>query len=383
MFVADPVTSVRIRAQRWVWGCAVLLSLSAAMPPGRIRAAEEPAAGTASPDQLLLRDYRPRSIFKVPQTRVERARFPVMDVHSHAYAKSEAEVDRWVRTMDAVGIERTVVLTGATGKRFDELTALYGRHSDRFELWCGVDYTGFDAPGFGPAAVAELERCYRAGARGVGELSDKGGGLRGNSGGMHLDDPRMDSVLEKCAELGLPVNIHVGEDRWMYEPMDRHNDGLMNAFRWRIPERPDVLRHDEVIATLDRAAGRHPHTIFIACHFANSCHDLSVLGRMLDAHPNLYADISARFGETAPIPRHVSRFYEQYQDRLLYGTDMGMDPEMYRTTFRILETEDEHFYAQHLFNYHWPLHGFGLSEAVLKKLYGDNARRLLRMGRGE
>jgi predicted TIM-barrel fold metal-dependent hydrolase len=352
---------------------SVLLRLGASTP------ADVASGRAASPDQLLLKDYQPRPIFNVPQTRVERARFPVIDVHSHAYAKNEAEVDRWVRTMDTVGIERTVILTGAIGKRFDDLVALYHRHQSRFELWCGVDYTGFDQPGYGPGAVAELERCFRAGAKGVGELSDKGGGLRGNSGGMHLDDARMDMILGKCADLGLPVNIHVGEDRWMYEPMDRHNDGLMNAFRWRIPERPDVLPHDEAISTLDRAAQRHPRTTFIACHFANCCHDLSILGRMFGAHPNLYADISARFGETAPIPRYVVRFYEKHQDRLLYGTDMGLDAEMYRATFRILETEDEHFYVQDLFNYHWPLHGFGLSDAVLKKLYGANARRILRL----
>jgi predicted TIM-barrel fold metal-dependent hydrolase len=284
--------------------------------------------------------------------------------------------------MDAVGIEKTVVLTGATGQRFDELTLLYGRHPNRFELWCGVDYSGFDQPGFGPSAVAELERCAQQGAQGVGELSDKGGGLVRNSGGMHLDDPRMDVILEKCAELGLPVNIHVGEDRWMYEPMDAHNDGLMNAFKWRIPESPDVLRHDAVIATLDRALQRHPRTMFIACHFANCCYDLSILGRMLEAHPNLHADISARFGETAPIPRSMLKFYEAHLDRLLYGTVMGYAPEMYRTTFRILETEVEHFYAQDLFNYHWPLHGFGLPDAVLKKLYGENARRILKLKPG-
>ena len=345
--------------------------------PGPAAAAEATADPPTAPEQLLLKDYRPQSIFRVPQTRVERARFPVIDVHSHAYAKTADQVDRWVRTMDAVGIERTVILTGATGKRFDDLRTLYGRYPDRFDLWCGIDYTGFDQPGFGPGAIAELERCVRAGARGVGELSDKGGGLRGNAGGMHLDDERMGPILDRCAELGLPVNIHVGEDRWMYEPMDATNDGLMNAYTWRIPDRPDVLRHDAVIATLERAVRQHPRTTFIACHFANCCYDLAILGRLLDAYPNLHADISARYGETAPIPRYMAQFYEKYQDRLLYGTDMGYDPEMYRTTFRILESEDEHFYVRNLFNYHWPLHGFGLKNATLKKVYGDNARRLL------
>ncbi len=343
--------------------------------------AAENAADAMGPDQLLLRDYRPRSIFNVPATRVERARYPVIDVHSHAYAKTEADLDWWVATMDAVGIAKSVIMTGATGKKFDDLLRLHGRHAGRFEVWCGLDYTGFDQPGFGPAAIAELERCAKEGALGVGELSDKGGGLCRNAGGMHLDDPRMAPLLEKCADLGLAVNIHVGEDRWMYEPMDATNDGLMNAYTWRIRKAPGILSHEEVVATLDRAVAKHPRTTFIACHFANCCFDLARLGRMLDAHPNLYADIGARFGETAPIPRAMAKFYSAHQDRLLYGTDMGSDAGMYRTTFRILETEDEHFYVMDLFNYHWPLHGFGLPDAVLKKVYGDNARRMLHPAR--
>ncbi len=149
-------------------------------------------AGVTPPDRLLLKEYRPNSILRVPATRVEKARNPAIDVHSRAYARTPEEVDRSVRTRDEVGIARTVVMTGATGKRFDELLPLYGRHPKRFNVWSGIDYTGFDQPGFGPAAVAELERCARSGARGVGELSDKGGGLRGNSRGRHLDDPRMD-----------------------------------------------------------------------------------------------------------------------------------------------------------------------------------------------
>ncbi len=357
--------------------CLVAAALAVlTLARGWLAVAQAPAEAT-SPDRLLLRDYRPRSIFHLPETHVDQARYAVIDVHSHAYAKTEAEVDRWVANLDAVGLARSVVMTGATGAKFDELLRLYRRHADRFEVWCGIDYTGFDQAGFGPAALAELERCAQMGAVGVGELSDKGGGLRNNSGGMHLDDPRMDPILEKCAELGLAVNVHVGEDRWMYEPMDAHNDGLMNAYTWRIRQAPGVLSHDDVLATLDRAVGRHPRTTFIACHFANCCFDLARLGRLLEAHPNLYADIAARFGETAPIPRAMAKFYEAYQDRLLYGTDMGFATEMYRTTFRILETEDEHFYAMDLFNYHWPLHGFGLADGVLRKVYGENARRIL------
>ncbi len=338
------------------------------------------ALAQTPPDQILLKDFRPRSIYKIPETRVETARFTVIDMHQHDYAPNDSDVDRWVRTMDEVGLEKSIILSGNTGRKFDTVLAKYGRYPKRFAVWCGIDYGGMDQPGYGPAAMAELERCHKAGATGVGELSDKGRGLGGttNMPGMHIDDPRMDPILEKCADLGMPVNIHVAEDKWMYEPMDQTNDGLMNAYTWRVANVPEVLQHDEVVDTLENAVKKHPRTQFIACHLANCCSDLNRLGEMLDKYPNLHADIGARFSELSPIPRTVLRFFLRYQNRLVYGTDLSPQPEMYRTTFRILETEDEHFYSPYFRNYHWPLHAFGLPDEVLKKLYRENAEEILR-----
>jgi len=336
------------------------------------------AVDKAPPEEILLKDYRPRSIFKIPKTLVEKARYPAIDVHSHDYARSDAEVDRWVRTMDEVGLERVVILSGSTGAKFDAAVAKYGRYQKRFAVWCGLDYAGFDQPGFGPAAVAELERCHQAGAVGVGELGDKGRGLGATSNalGMHIDDPRLDPLLEKCGELRMPINIHVGEDRWMYEPMDQTNDGMMNAWKWRVFNEPGVLQHEAVVDSLERAVKKHARTIFIACHLANCCSDLNRLGAMLDKYPNLHADIGARFAELSPIPRFVSQFFQRYQARLLYGTDMNPEAGMYRVTFRLLETADEHFYPAYFRKYHWPMHAFALPDEVLKKLYRENALKL-------
>lgn len=333
------------------------------------------------PETLLLKDFHPKSVYNVPQTKIDKARYPVIDMHTHDYAKSPEQVLDWIRAMDEAGIEKAIVLTMAVGKEFDEVYAKYAKYPDRFEVWCGFDYTGYDKPGFGPAAVKELERCYKVGARGVGELGDKGKGLfycrPTKAWGMHLDDPRMDPLLEKCAELGMPVNIHVADPYWMYLPMDANNDGLMNAYKWRLDNQPGIVDHEGMVKILERAVKRHPKTIFVSCHFANCSHDLNKLGKLFDECPNLYADISARYAETAAIPRSAARFYKKYQDRLVYGTDMRFNTRMYRLTFRILESEDEHFYDWGNFSYHWPLYGFGLNDQVLKKVYRDNALKII------
>ena len=334
-------------------------------------------------NDLKLKDYQPVSIYKIPRTEIRKAKYPVIDVHTHDYAKTDAELDAWVKTMDESGIEKSIILSYSTGKKFDSIVDKYSRYKNRFDVWCGFDYTGLDQPGWEKRAVAELERCYRKGAKGVGELGDKGlGELYSNPTpgyGIHIDDPRMKPLLEKCAELKMPINIHVAEDEWMYLPADSTNDGLMNAAKWKVDmTKQGILNHDQLVGTLENAVKNNPKTTFIACHLANCCADLSMLAKLLDRYPNLYADISARYGELAPIPRFVKAFIEKYQDRILYGTDMGTRKLMYQTTFRILESTDEHFYVKELFNYHWPLHGFGLSDDVLKKVYGANARNVIK-----
>jgi hypothetical protein len=56
---------------------------------------------------------------------------------------------------------------------------------------------------------------------------------------------------------------------------------------------------------------------------------------------------------------------------------MGVDTAMYRTTFRILESLDEHFYEIEQFGYHWALNGLGLNDEILQQVYRENAAKLL------
>lgn len=336
-----------------------------------------------NPTDLKLKDYRPKSIYKIPLTRIEKARYPAIDIHSHPYANTDKELAEWVNMMNAKGIQKTIILTMATGSKFDSIYAKYAVYGDRFELWCGFDYTGMDQPGWSEKAVKELERCYRIGAKGVGELGDKGLGELFSEPtpgyGMHVDNKRMKPLFQKCATLKMPVNVHVAEPYWMYLPMDSTNDGFMNAYTWRIDlTKKGILNHAELVNTLENVVRDNPSTTFIACHLANCEYDLEILGKMLTKYPNLYAEFGARFAEVAPIPRYMFAFCEKYQDKLLYGTDMGFNTHMYETTFRILESNDEHFYETELFGYHWPLNGFGLKENVLKKIYQDNAKKILK-----
>ncbi len=331
---------------------------------------------------LLLKNYRPESIYKTPKSDITKASYPVIDMHSHDYVSTQQEIKEWINTMDKAGIQKTILLTCATGKNFDSVVTKYKKYADRFELWCGFDYTGIENKDWEINAVQELERCYKLGAKGVGELGDKGEGelySKPTPGvGVHIDDVRLRPLLKKCAELHMPVSIHVAEDEWMYKTPDSTNDGMMNAAQWHVNVNiSSKLNHDELVYSLENAVRQNPETIFIACLLANCCTNLEMIGNLLDKYPNLYADIAARFAEISPVPRYTAAFLTKYQDRLVYGTDMGTEASMYAITYRILESDDEHFYEIDLFNYHWPLYGLNLPKEILEKIYFLNAQKIL------
>ena len=350
------------------------LSLAACNKP----CADEESANPA--DKILLKDFAPVVVNNIPVTHIERAKYDIIDMHAHDYAENEEQIKAWCDVMDKVGVLNTAVMHCSwIGRPFEEYVEAYAPYKDHFRFWCCFDYTGIDTEEWPANAIATLERHKELGAIGVGELGDKGEGdtyARPGSGkDIHIDDPRVKPLIQKAAELKMPISIHIAEPYWMYLPMDETNDGLVNAVTWHV-DTTNCYGYNKLMETFENALRENPNAIFIACHYLNMTHDLPRLGALLDKYPNMYFDISARVAESAHTPRATREFLIKYQDRVLFGTDNGMEAPMYQTIFRVLESNDEHFYCPEL-GYHWALSGFNLPDEVLKKLYHDNAERIL------
>ncbi len=358
----------------------VFLFVTIALLAGCKPAVEEAQQASNPAATILLKDFAPKVVNNIPVTHVERAKFDIIDMHSHDYVENAEQIAAWCKTMDEVGVLNTAIMHCSwIGRPFEEVVELYAPYKDRFRFWCCFDYTDMSPEGIAKACDL-LERYHNElGAVGVGELGDKGEGdtyARPTDGkDIHIDDPRIQPLIAKCAELKMPISIHIAEPYWMYLPMDETNDGLLNAVNWHV-DTTNCYGYDKLITTFENAVRENPQTIFIACHYLNMNHDLPRLGALLDKYPNLYIDISARVAESAHTPRATREFLIKYQDRVLFGTDNGMDAEMYQMIFRVLETNDEHFYMPES-EYHWSLSGFNLPDEVLKKIYHDNAERIL------
>ena len=332
-------------------------------------------------DTLLLKNYEPHSIFKIQISNVKVAKYPVIDTHSHDYAKTDDEIREWIKNMDECGIEKTYLLScNWIGLPFEKFVEKYSPYKDKFAFCCSFDYTDFDKPDWEKRAIESLVRCHELGAIGIGEMGDKGfGDLYGyptEGRNIHLDNPKLKPLLEKCGELKMPIIIHIAEPIWMYQPIDRYNDGLINAAKWKVDTTQiGCLGYEQLMKSFENAVAANPKTIFIACHFLNMNQDLVRLGKLLDKYPNLYIDIAGRMAESSCTPRATRAFLIKYADRVLFGTDNGTTKEMYRNIFRILQTSDEHFYIPD-YNYHWYYNGFNLPDKVLKKIYYKNAKKI-------
>ena len=387
---------------------AWLASLGAGLAGSRARAAWAPEAGQTAAtrpatDGLLLQDYEPRSMLVVEETRVERARFPVVDVHTHPTfrARSEAGVPhgedvRWrtgpdelLQIMDRRNLRTIVDLTGGVGAGLAASVRTFQQpHPDRFVVYTEPSYDRITDPGYPAWQADELSRAKQAGARGVKVLKTLGLYLREQvtSGPLlKIDDERFDPMWEACGALGLPVAIHISDPVAFFEPVDRHNERYEELQRhpdWSFHGK-DYPTDAELLAARDRVLARHPKTTFIGLHVGHSSENLGAASAALDRFPNLHVEIAARIAELGRQPRAARRFFDKYQDRILFGTDGVREP-LYPIYFRFLETDDEYFeYSPGPVptQGRWRISGLGLPDPVLKKVYSENADRLLGLGR--
>jgi predicted TIM-barrel fold metal-dependent hydrolase len=361
----------------------------------------------ARPAPLALTDFQPRSMLEVAETRVERPRAPVIDVHTHLsftrtdgamrYAAPPEEV---LQIMDRRGVQTMVNLTGGWGEGLADTIRRFDRaHPGRFLTFTEPMWRRASEPGYAALQAEAIQTAQRAGARGLKVLKTLGLYLRdgGPSGALvKVDDPRFDPMWEACGALGLPVAIHIADPEAFFVTTDRFNERyeeLANHPDWAFntPGFPSFL---ELLAACDRVFARHPKTNFIALHVGHNAENLARVSERLDRHPNMSVELGARIGELGRQPRTAKRFIDKYQDRVLFGTDaipygaetpqQIFNDDLYRIYYRFLETEDEYFdYAPAPIppQGRWRIYGLGLAEPVLRKVYHDNAARLLKVDR--
>jgi predicted TIM-barrel fold metal-dependent hydrolase len=372
---------------------ALLLFLSVAVSfPSAFKGQAQKGQEAQQKKSILLRDFKPQSMLHAPLHNVYRARFPVIDVHNHVNDARSPASERIppaqvVAMMDECNIQKIVILTGRWGGELqrvvDEMVKPY---PDRFMVFTQLDWTNLDAPDFGQQMVRQIDDAVARGARGLKITKELGLQVRYKSGKLlTVDDPNLDPIWAECGRLGIPVAIHVTDPKAFFHPLDNTNERFEELI-----DNPDWLFYgaqfpskESILEARNRMFAKHPNTTFISLHVGNGPENLDYVSDVLNRNPNVMVEFGAREAELGRQPRRARKFFLQYQDRIMFGTDFSVSAEMYRNHFRWLETADEYFdYWAAPEQGRWKIYGLELPDEVLEKVYHHNAERVFSQFKG-
>ncbi len=324
--------------------------------------------------------YDPPSTLVVPEHPLTRAKFPFIDVHSHHWNMGTQDLSKLAREMDELNMAILVNLSGRGGEVLKKMTDnINGQYPKRFAVFTNIELRSIDEPDWAAETLKQIEYDVANGARGLKIYKSQGMDNTDKSGKrIPIDDPRIDPIWAKCGELGIPVLIHSADPKSFWDPMDNQNERWLELKTHPRRKRTDTdpAPWEQIIAEQHHIFKKHPNTQFIAAHMGWYPNNLEKLSQLLDEMPNMNVEIGAVIAELGRQPRMANKFFEKYQDRILFGKD-AYNPEEYHTYFRVLETDDEYFPYYKKYHAFWKMYGLNLPDEILKKVYYKNALRIV------
>ncbi|MCX7944566.1 MAG: amidohydrolase [Deltaproteobacteria bacterium] len=325
-------------------------------------------------------------------------------IDSHAHIGYDG-FDRAIRIMDLAGIRRLVNLSGGIpGYDFEIMQALANTTKNRIVNFVNLNWYYIDHPEiFQRVNIRNLNRAKEMGAKGLKIFKSLGLGIRFYDGRlMRVDEEILDPIWKECGRLGLPVAIHSADPVAFFKPPTIDNERYIELLahpNWSYYGK-DYPTFEELIHQFENLVKKHPETTFIGVHFGNYAENPDFVGEMLDKYPNYYIDIAARVPE---FGRHNAKkmhdFFIRYQDRILFGTDIGVysdslwlgskgfEPEpsdedaveFYRKHYKYFETGVTQMEHMTPVQGDWKIDAIDLPDEVLEKLYYRNAEKILKI----
>jgi predicted TIM-barrel fold metal-dependent hydrolase len=338
---------------------------------------------------LGFEEYDPISTLKVEEHPLKRAKFPFIDVHNHQYQMPTQDLKALVAQMDSLNMGIMVNLSGrgwtqewaeGTETLKGSLANVAKNEPKRIAIFTNLQFKGFGEKDWTARAVKQLEEDVKAGAKGLKIYKSLGfAGIKDDKGNrVPVSAAGLQPIWQKCGELGIPVIIHTADVPSFWDPMDRYNERWLElkTHPGRRRGSNDPVPFDSLIAEQHYIFKNNPKTTFINAHMGWYPNNLKKLDSLMQVFPNMYVEIGAVIAELGRQPRTAKKFFDKYQDRVLFGKDSWV-PAEYATYFRVLETEDEYFPYHKKYHAFWRMYGLGLSDEVLKKLYYKNALRII------
>ncbi len=343
---------------------------------------------------LLLSEYKPISQCVTHKTKLEKAKFNVIDIHEHFGKlvlgndyKTQYNLNDFESELDRLNIRHIVNLDGVWGKEMIEMIEHTHSINHRISTFVWIDVSKIDDDDFEQQIRTHIYDAYHKGIRGIKMWKVISLNQKDKSGNyIRTDDKRLDVVYKCAAELNIPVLIHIADPVAFFQPVDETNERYEELI-----ENPDwsfgkegQFNFEELMEMQDSMIMKNPKTNFIVAHFGSYAENLNHVAERLERFPNMYIDMAARIAELGRVPYSSRTFFIKYSNRILYGTDCTpLNLNQHKQYFRFLETFDEYFDYQEEGEQpgqgRWKIYGIGLPDEVLKDVYYRNACKLLNL----
>lgn len=330
--------------------------------------------------ELTFEEYNPSSTLVVPQNPVIKAKFPFIDIHGHQYRMPEQDLAPVVAAMDTLNMGIMVNLSGRSGEQLKKsVQNIKDHYPNRFVVFANIDFEGVGEDNWTENAVRQFELDVKNGARGLKIYKSLGMRYKDSDGNrVAIDDSRLEAIWDKCGELGVPVLIHAADPKSFWDDFDGDNERWLElkTHPRRKRSATDPAPWQQIIDEQHNMFKKHPNTTFINAHMGWYANNLGKLSELMEDMPNMNVEIGAIIAELGRQPRFAKKFFEKYQDRILFGKD-SWKPEEFPTYFRVLESDDEYFPYHKKYHAFWAMYGLDLSDEILKKVYYKNALRIV------
>jgi len=326
---------------------------------------------------------------------------PKIDFHAHYRADREYLLP----LLDSFNLQPVLVDVGRVdtaqwNRQRAGLIENYQNHPDRYFFCTSFTANGIDEPDYADKIIEHINHDLDLGARMVKVWKNFGMVSKDNSGAfVHIDDPRIQPVWDFLVERGIPVLAHIGEPLQAWRPLE--DDNPHAGYYRDHPEyhaylHPEIPGWETIQEARNNWLARNPDLVVVGAHNGSMSHDVGLIAATLDKYPNFYVEPAARFGDfIRQDPDSVRNFIIKYQDRFLYGTDLGVSgsademsqEELAQEKQRTVNMLDRHwkYFSEPgmvIFDTHFlaepkVVQGLNLPDSVLRKIYYENASRIL------
>jgi len=257
-----------------------------------------------------------------------------IDAHFHYFTMDP----RYMKFMDSINfkvLSPNVDSGYPTDEQLRISEEIFHAHFNSYAFFGTFSLEKFGQPDFASSTIERIKDCMDKGASGIKIWKNIGMELKDRNGRyVMVDDPEFDPIFKYMEKSKIPLLAHIGEPRNCWLPEDEMTDAGDRAYYKDHPQyhmylHPEMPSYEDQISARDRLLERYPDMIFIGAHLGSLEWNVDELAKRLDKYPNLKVDMAARIGHLKNQSEKdwdwVRNFLIQYQDRVLYATDLSLN----------------------------------------------------------